>query len=122
MAWPPPLAYALVISIETELGFIAEDHTPPVVTLQLTEVVKCPVDTVYDVGSVVDILMVVSSLYLHREIVTEWFPLIPLDVRKVLNFPRTNSSDVVGEDVGAHMIARSSHVFGFLGHPDPPQR
>ncbi|GFX73116.1 hypothetical protein TNCV_4501951 [Trichonephila clavipes] len=28
--WPSPQPYALVISIETESGFITEDHTSPV--------------------------------------------------------------------------------------------
>ncbi|GFT85223.1 hypothetical protein TNCV_496771 [Trichonephila clavipes] len=30
VAWPPPRAYALVISIETESRIITEDHTLPV--------------------------------------------------------------------------------------------
>ncbi|GFX13759.1 hypothetical protein TNCV_1718671 [Trichonephila clavipes] len=65
MAWAPPHTQALVISIETESGFIAEDHTPPFVALQLPEVSKNPIGTAYDVESVIGVLMVVGSLYLR---------------------------------------------------------
>ncbi|GFX56746.1 hypothetical protein TNCV_494941 [Trichonephila clavipes] len=64
----PLHAYALVISTETESGFIAEDHTPPV-TLQLAQ-----------------------------------------------------CRGVVGKDVAALMIARSSDGSACLGCPDFPCR
>ncbi|GFV16992.1 hypothetical protein TNCV_3346871 [Trichonephila clavipes] len=53
---------AVVISTETESGFITEDDTSPVChTPKLPEVGKNPVDTAYDVGSVVSVLADVGS-------------------------------------------------------------
>ncbi|GFT11723.1 hypothetical protein TNCV_265031 [Trichonephila clavipes] len=64
------------------------------VTLKLPEVGKNPVDTAYDVGSVVSVLADVGSLKQLR--------------------------DVVGAEVATLLIARSSRSFVFLGRPDPP--
>ncbi|GFU73007.1 hypothetical protein TNCV_4637411 [Trichonephila clavipes] len=52
--WPVRLqTRVVVISTETESGFITEDDTSPVCHTPLPEVGKNPVDTAYDVGSVV---------------------------------------------------------------------
>ncbi|GFV17804.1 hypothetical protein TNCV_990151 [Trichonephila clavipes] len=66
------------------------------VTLKLPEVGKNPVDTAYDVGSVVSVLADVGSSSQLR--------------------------DVVGAEVATLLIARSSRSFVFLGRPDPPRR
>ncbi|GFX33679.1 hypothetical protein TNCV_1933461 [Trichonephila clavipes] len=69
VVWQPSLAYALVINTEAELGFIAEDHTPPVVMHQLQEVGKYPVNTAYDAGLLEGILMFVSFLYVLHAVI-----------------------------------------------------
>ncbi|GFX35668.1 hypothetical protein TNCV_744611 [Trichonephila clavipes] len=68
---PPPQAYMLVMSIETESEFIAEDHLPPVGHL-------------------------------------------PACAREGGKWRRIDSSDVVGEDVFALVVAQSSRAFVFL--------
>ncbi|GBO32107.1 hypothetical protein AVEN_42071-1 [Araneus ventricosus] len=67
VAWPPSYAYVLVISIEAEAGFIASSRSHS----SLPEIGKNTVDTAYDVGSVVGVLMDVGSLYLRRPVVFE---------------------------------------------------
>ncbi|GFW00515.1 hypothetical protein TNCV_693541 [Trichonephila clavipes] len=52
LAGAPPDTCAVVISTETESGFITEDDTSPVCHTPSPEVGKNPVDTAYDVGSV----------------------------------------------------------------------
>ncbi|GFU83431.1 hypothetical protein TNCV_1346161 [Trichonephila clavipes] len=69
VVWPSPYVHALVI-IETESGFITEDHTPPIVALQLPEFSKNPVYAVYDVGSVADVLIVIF-FYLRQAVFSE---------------------------------------------------
>ncbi|GFV86491.1 hypothetical protein TNCV_2156841 [Trichonephila clavipes] len=81
VAWPPPHAYALVISIETESGFIAEDNVTSRSLFSLPEVLKIHIDIACDVGSVVVVLMVVDFFYPSRP-VSEWFSLVPPDVWK----------------------------------------
>ncbi|GFS63774.1 hypothetical protein TNCV_1128081 [Trichonephila clavipes] len=74
-----PLAGAppLVISTETESGFITEDDTSQSVTLQVARRQKS-VDTAYDVGSVVN----VGSSSQLRSVVSLWFLLMALDIWK----------------------------------------
>ncbi|GFV79814.1 hypothetical protein TNCV_1726391 [Trichonephila clavipes] len=97
---------AVVISTETESGFI-EDDTSPVD--KLPEVGKNPVDTAYDVGSVVSVLRRGSS----AKVVSLWFLLMALDVWKEVSGVES-TSDVVGAS-GPLLIARSSRSFVFLG-------
>ncbi|GFV61705.1 hypothetical protein TNCV_188631 [Trichonephila clavipes] len=52
LAGAPPDTCAVVISTETESGFITEDDTFSLSHSKLPEVGKNPVDTAYDVGSV----------------------------------------------------------------------
>ncbi|GFV24057.1 hypothetical protein TNCV_1958681 [Trichonephila clavipes] len=52
---------AVVISTETESGFITEDDVSSLSHSKLPEVGKNPVDTAYDVGSVVSVLADVGS-------------------------------------------------------------
>ncbi|GFV27931.1 hypothetical protein TNCV_3887701 [Trichonephila clavipes] len=61
LAGAPPDTCAVVISTETESGFITEDDTSQSVTLQVARGRKNPVDTAYDVGSVVSVLADVGS-------------------------------------------------------------
>ncbi|GFU95879.1 hypothetical protein TNCV_1263511 [Trichonephila clavipes] len=57
LAGAPPDTCAVVISTETESGFITEDDTSPVChTPSCPRSAKNPVDTAYDVGSVVSVL------------------------------------------------------------------
>ncbi|GFV14230.1 hypothetical protein TNCV_1163531 [Trichonephila clavipes] len=82
LAGAPPDTCAVVI-IETESGFITEDDTSPVChTPKLPEVGKNPVDTAYDVGSVVSVLADVGSSSQLRSVVSLWFLLMALDVWK----------------------------------------
>ncbi|GFY32983.1 hypothetical protein TNCV_2877321 [Trichonephila clavipes] len=63
LAGAPPDTCAVVISTETESGFITEDDTSPVChTPSCPRSAKNPVDTAYDVGSVVRVLADVGSL------------------------------------------------------------
>ncbi|GFU77285.1 hypothetical protein TNCV_153031 [Trichonephila clavipes] len=56
LAGAPPDTCAVVISTETESGFITEDDTSPVCHTQVARGRQNPVDTAYDVGSVVSVL------------------------------------------------------------------
>ncbi|GFU71330.1 transposable element Tc3 transposase [Trichonephila clavipes] len=80
LAGAPPDTCAVVISTETESGFITEDDTSPVCHTP-SEVGKNPFDTAYDVGSVVILADVGSSSQL-RSVVSLWFLLMALDVWK----------------------------------------
>ncbi|GFW19066.1 hypothetical protein TNCV_253961 [Trichonephila clavipes] len=83
LAGAPPDTCAVVISTETESGFITEDDTSPVChTPKLPEVGKKSVDTAYDVGSVVSVLADVGSSSQLRSVVSLWFLLMALDVWK----------------------------------------
>ncbi|GFV42599.1 hypothetical protein TNCV_4144021 [Trichonephila clavipes] len=70
LAGAPPDTCAVVISTETESGFITEDDTSPVCHTQVAEVGKNPVDTAYDVGSVVSVLADVGSSSQLRSVVS----------------------------------------------------
>ncbi|GFT60136.1 hypothetical protein TNCV_219071 [Trichonephila clavipes] len=71
LAGAPPDTCAVVINTETESGFITEDDTSPVChTPKLPEVGKNPVDTAYDVGSVVSVLADVGSSSQLRSVVS----------------------------------------------------
>ncbi|GFW64903.1 hypothetical protein TNCV_391691 [Trichonephila clavipes] len=59
LAGAPPDTCAVVISTETESGFITEDDTSPVCHTPRGR--QNPVDTAYDVGSVVSVLADVGS-------------------------------------------------------------
>ncbi|GFW65215.1 hypothetical protein TNCV_394811 [Trichonephila clavipes] len=61
LAAAPPDTCAVVISTETESGFITEDDVSSLSHSKLPEVGKNPVDTAYDVGSVVSVLADVGS-------------------------------------------------------------
>ncbi|GFU59431.1 hypothetical protein TNCV_2299781 [Trichonephila clavipes] len=61
LAWPPPQTYALVISTDTESGFITENHISSRSHSNLSEVGKNAIDTVYEKSSVVGILMMSFS-------------------------------------------------------------
>ncbi|GFV45094.1 transposable element Tc3 transposase [Trichonephila clavipes] len=89
LAGAPPDTCAVVIITETESGFITEDDTPSLHT-SLPVVGKNPVDTAYDVGSVVSVLADVGS-----SIVSLWFLLMALDVWKEVS--------------GVESICRSGH-------------
>ncbi|GFV12002.1 hypothetical protein TNCV_4716101, partial [Trichonephila clavipes] len=80
--WPVRLQTRAVVSTETESGFITEDDTSPVCHTKLPEVGKNPVDTAYDVGSVVSVLADVGSSSQLRSVVSLWFLLMALDVWK----------------------------------------
>ncbi|GFU90755.1 hypothetical protein TNCV_3781901 [Trichonephila clavipes] len=82
LAGAPPDTCAVVISTETESGFITEDDTYPVCHTPLPEVGKNPVDTAYDVGSVISVLADVGSSSQLRSVVSLWFLLMALDVWK----------------------------------------
>ncbi|GFT93820.1 hypothetical protein TNCV_3766951 [Trichonephila clavipes] len=56
LAGAPPDTCAVVIITETESGFITEDDTSPVCHTQVARGRQNPVDTAYDVGSVVSVL------------------------------------------------------------------
>ncbi|GFU10666.1 hypothetical protein TNCV_1773351 [Trichonephila clavipes] len=81
LAAAPPDTCAVVISTETESGFITEDDTSPSVTLQVARGRQNPVDTAYDVGSVVSVLADVGSLANFGQS-SPWFLLMALDVWK----------------------------------------
>ncbi|GFV84783.1 hypothetical protein TNCV_4297651 [Trichonephila clavipes] len=72
---------AVVISTEKS-GFITEDDTSPVCHTQVARGRQNPVDTAYDVGSVVSVLADVGSSSQLRSIVSLWFLLMALDVWK----------------------------------------
>ncbi|GFY07213.1 hypothetical protein TNCV_277601 [Trichonephila clavipes] len=79
---------------------------------------KNPIDTVYEVGSVIEVLIVADSLYLAASL----FQMVSLDTTGCLEgdrWRRTESIDVVREDMTTLMIERSSSVFVFLGRLDP---
>ncbi|GFT61497.1 hypothetical protein TNCV_4271841 [Trichonephila clavipes] len=83
LAGAPPDTCAVVISTETESGFITEDDTSPVChTPSCPRSAKNPVDTAYDVGSVVSVLADVGSSSQLRSVVFLWFLLMALDVWK----------------------------------------
>ncbi|GFX44094.1 hypothetical protein TNCV_4118901 [Trichonephila clavipes] len=73
-----PVTCAVVISTE-RLNRDSLDDIP--VCLKLPEVGKNPVDTAYDVGSVVSVLADVGSYF--GQIVSLWFLLMALDVSGV---------------------------------------
>ncbi|GFY05227.1 hypothetical protein TNCV_2206731 [Trichonephila clavipes] len=90
------------------------------VTLQVARGRQNPVDTAYNVGSVVSVLADVGSSSQLRSVVSLWFLLMALDVWKEVK--KIDASDVVGAEVATLLIARSSRSFVFLGRPDPPRR
>ena len=55
LTWLFPDTCVVVNSLETESGFIAEEH--------MSTVGYIPIKTVYEVGSMIDVLMNVGSLY-----------------------------------------------------------
>ncbi|GFY19675.1 hypothetical protein TNCV_4648471 [Trichonephila clavipes] len=121
LAGAPPETCAVVISTETESGFITEDDTSPV-----CHTPSCPrsakiQSTLPDVGSVVSVLADVGSSSQLRSVVSLWFLLMALDVWKEVSGVES-ISDVVGAEVATLLIARSSRSFVFLGRPDPPRR
>ncbi|GFU89712.1 hypothetical protein TNCV_654741 [Trichonephila clavipes] len=61
---------AVVISTETESGFITEGDTSPVCHTQVARGRQNPVDTAYDVGSVVSVLADVGSSSQLRSVVS----------------------------------------------------
>ncbi|GFV16338.1 hypothetical protein TNCV_1808621 [Trichonephila clavipes] len=81
LAGAPPDTCAVVISTETESGFITEDDTSQSVTLQVARGRQNPVDTAYDVGQWCVLADVGSSSQL-RSVVSLWFLLMALDVWK----------------------------------------
>ncbi|GFW92556.1 hypothetical protein TNCV_518731 [Trichonephila clavipes] len=91
------------------------------VTLQVARGRQNPVDTAYDVGSVVSVLADVGSSSQLRSVVSLWFLLMALDVWKEVNGIES-MLNVVGAEVATLLIARSSRSFVFLGRPDPPRR
>ena len=94
----------MLISTENGSGFVAEYHVSSWSCSNLPSVDKNPTNNVYDVCSVVGLLMDVGSLYQHQPIVFEWFPLVRPNVWKVV------------DDVISH--SWSSHSFVFLGCPE----
>ncbi|GFW48824.1 hypothetical protein TNCV_4244041 [Trichonephila clavipes] len=73
LAGAPPDTCAVVISTETESGFITEDDTSPVCHTPSCPRSANPVDTAYDVGSVVSVLADVGSSSQLRSVVSLWF-------------------------------------------------
>ncbi|GFU30213.1 hypothetical protein TNCV_1765541 [Trichonephila clavipes] len=96
LAGAPPDTCAVVISTETESDSSLKMTRLQSVTLQVARGRQNPVDTAYDVGSVVSVLADVGSSSQLR--------------------------DVVGAEGATLLIARSSRSFVFLGRPDPPRR
>ncbi|GFT80219.1 hypothetical protein TNCV_2187141 [Trichonephila clavipes] len=83
LAGAPPDTCAVVISTETESGFITEDDTSPVCHTQVARGRQNPVDTAYDVGSVVSVLADVGSSSQLRSVVSPYgFLLMAPDVWK----------------------------------------
>ncbi|GFY22291.1 hypothetical protein TNCV_3299321 [Trichonephila clavipes] len=70
LAGAPPDTCAVVISTETESGFITEDDTSPVCHTPSARGRQNPVDTAYDVGSVVSVLVDVGSSSQLRSVVS----------------------------------------------------
>ncbi|GFV97721.1 RNase H domain-containing protein [Trichonephila clavipes] len=90
-------------------SFIVHDHTPP----SCPKSGKNPNNTGCNVGSVVVNCASASRLRM-----------VSFDSASCLEggkWCRIDSSDVVGEDVAALIIAQSSRVFVSLGRPDPPR-
>ena len=81
-----PHAFAVVISTETQSGFITEYH---VFSVGLSPI--CPGSTKIHstlsmiIGSVIGFLMDVGSLYQHWPVVSEFFLFIPPEAWKVVN-------------------------------------
>ncbi|GFU56806.1 hypothetical protein TNCV_2539761 [Trichonephila clavipes] len=78
---------------------------------KLPEVGKNPVDTAYDVGSVISVLADVGSSSQLQSVVSLWFLLMALDVWKEVSGVEIDASDVVGAEVATLLIARSSRSF-----------
>ncbi|GFT40110.1 hypothetical protein TNCV_2171211 [Trichonephila clavipes] len=91
--------------------------TSPVCHTPLPEVGKNPVDTAYDVGSVVNL----SGRRLLKPTSVSRLLMVSLDGTGCLEGGNA-MSDVVGAEVATLLIARSSRSFVFLGRPDPPRR
>ncbi|GFX56349.1 hypothetical protein TNCV_2242811 [Trichonephila clavipes] len=107
LAGAPPDTCAVVISTETESGFMTEDDTSPV-----CHTPSCPRSAKnYDVGSVVSVLADVGSLKptsVNRLLMVS----LELDIWKEVSGVES-ISDVVGAET--LLIARSSRSFVFLG-------
>ncbi|GFU80701.1 hypothetical protein TNCV_514281 [Trichonephila clavipes] len=82
LAGAHPDTCAVVISTETESGFITEDDMSPVCHTQVARGRQNPVDTAYNVGSVVSVLADVGSSSQLRSVVSLWFLLMALHVWK----------------------------------------
>ncbi|GFT83887.1 hypothetical protein TNCV_2019871 [Trichonephila clavipes] len=122
VALPPPHAYALVMSIETKSGFLAENRRPPV-----GQTPVCPgseknaIDTAYDVGSAIGVLMVTGSLYLRES--GSHLRMVSLDTTRCLEGDKCIEpipATLLSKDVATLIISRSLHAFVYLGCTDPP--
>ncbi|GFT70595.1 hypothetical protein TNCV_1133481 [Trichonephila clavipes] len=92
------------------------------VTLQVARGRQNPVDTAYDVGSVVSVLADVGSSSQLRSVVSLMVSLDGTGCLEGGKWRLIDASDVVGAEVATLLIARSSRSFVFLGRPDPPRR
>ncbi|GFW85895.1 hypothetical protein TNCV_1967061 [Trichonephila clavipes] len=109
--------HAVVISTETESGFITEDDTLQSVTLQkLPEVDKNPVDTAYD-GVSGKRLSGRRLLANFGQSSPLWFLLMALDVWKEVSGVESMLATLLVPKWPL-LIARSSRSFVFLGRPD----
>ncbi|GFV24451.1 hypothetical protein TNCV_3889971 [Trichonephila clavipes] len=120
--WPVRLqTRAVVISTETESGFITEDDTSPVCHTRCLEVGK--------IQSTLPMMWVSGKRLSGRRLSANFGQSSPygfsldgtgcLEGGVALN---RCASDVVGAEVATLLIARSSRSFVFLGRPDPPRR
>ncbi|GFU96846.1 hypothetical protein TNCV_1069151 [Trichonephila clavipes] len=91
------------------------------VTLQVARGRQNPVDTAYDVGSVVSVLADVGFSSQLRSVVSLWFLLMALDVWKEVSGVESMLATLLVPKWPL-LIARSSRSFVFLGRPDPPRR
>ncbi|GFT75662.1 hypothetical protein TNCV_5102841 [Trichonephila clavipes] len=112
---------AVVISTETESGFIIEDDTSPV-----CHTPSCPRSAKSSrhclCGSVVSVLADVGSSSQLQSVVSLWFLLMALDVWKEVSGVESMLATLLVPKWPLFWIARSSRSFVFLGRPDPPRR
>ncbi|GFT51719.1 hypothetical protein TNCV_4870401 [Trichonephila clavipes] len=99
LAGAPPTRVRWSSALRLNPGFITEDDTSQSVTLKTN-----PVDTAYDVGSVVSVLADVGSSNQLRSVVSLWFLLMALDVWKEKIPEGSKLANMVTND--AKMVAK----------------
>ncbi|GFX62551.1 uncharacterized protein TNCV_1006241 [Trichonephila clavipes] len=111
LAGAPPDTCAVVISTETESGFITEDDTSPVChtpSCPRSAKIQSTLPMMWGRGGV---LADVGSSSQLRSVVSLWFLLMALDVWKEVSGVEAILGDVVGAEVATLLIARSSRSF-----------